>query len=122
MINHSLTRALVILFVLSTATAAATTWTVDFENNIRQGLIEKAVKDALKKNISPADIVNALEQALLNGTVPEGKTTIVEEMVLSSTDLCDQMCGSSATAKCPTGEDLEALCERCPGCSRCGCK
>ena len=119
MIHRPLTRGLVILFVLCATVAMAATWTDNFENNIRQGLIEKAIKDALNENISQAEIVSALEQALLNGIVPEDKNDMVTEMVLAAIDPCAKTCGPSANKKCPTGDDLIQLCSDCASCPRC---
>lgn len=119
MINRTLTRGLAVLFILCASVAMAAIWTVDFETNIRRGLIEKAIREALKENISPADIVNALEQALLNGIVPEGKTHIVEELVLSSVDtICDETCSSGHPIKCSQREG-NCGCDCCSGVNDC---
>lgn len=116
MLKRTLTHTLVILFVLCCTNALAAKWTVNFEKNLREGNIQKAVQEALNNNVSQADILTALEKALEKGVVPEGKTIEVEEFLIAEAAGCVELCTqSSAIIKKECANDTwQKTCECCP--------
>ncbi|MBU0992268.1 MAG: hypothetical protein KJ737_07210 [Proteobacteria bacterium] len=78
--------------------AFATKWIENFENDLRKGQIEEAVKNALGQDVGKEDIIAALENALEKGIIPEDKADEVGEVLLAQG--CPSVCGPSPTRRC----------------------
>lgn len=115
MLKRTLTHTLVILFMLCCTNALAAKWTVNFEKNLREGNIQKAVQEALKYNAPQSDILTALEKALVNGIVPEAKAPEVEELILLA-DICNYICGPSEVGECSASTCECDCCANKPPC------